>query len=727
VTVNAPDTGDHVLTNAVVPTGPGGDCTTPGGCTTTTPVASYTVTKAASATTAMPGNTVTYTLTVANTGEVAYTDANPATLTDDLSKVLDDASYNGDATNGATVSGSTLSWSGPLGIGDTATITYSVTVDDPDTGDHILTNAVVPTGPGGDCTTPGGCETTTPVGSLHVVKTTPATDVRPGETVPYTITITNTGQTAYTDAAPATITDDLSAVLDDATYNNDATSSSGAGISYAAPVLSWSGALGIGDTVTLSYSVTVNDPDAGDHQLSNAAVTPPGEGGNCPPGSTDPDCLANVPSASFTVAKTASATTALPGDTITYTVTVRNTGNVAYTTDSPASFTDDLSRVLDDATYNGDATNGATVNGHTLSWSGALPVGGTVQVTYSVTVNTPDAGDHLLTNAVVPTAPGGGCDIDGTCTTTTPVAGYTVAKSVDAMVAKSGQKVTYTITVTNTGQVAYTSAHPATLTDDLSKVLDDATYNKDASHGATVSGHTLSWSGPLPVAGTVQITYSVTVNTPDKGDHELGNTVTPTDPSGSCTAPGACVTSTPILGYTVHKTASAATAAPGQKITYRIVVTNTGKADYTTANPASFTDDLSDALKLADYNGDADHGAVYAAPVLSWSGKLPVGGSVTVSYTMTVKQNADGKITNVVVTPPDAGANCAPDSNDPDCTAVTTVDPTPPGAAVHTGGYLVGSDIPVWMLIGAGWALLIGASAIGFLVIRRRRDSRGES
>jgi uncharacterized repeat protein (TIGR01451 family) len=225
----------------------------------------------------------------------------------------------------------------------------------------------------------------------------------------------------------------------------------------------------------------------------------------------------------------------------------------------------------------------------------------------------------------------------------------------------------------------------------------------------------------------VQITYSVTVNTPDKGDHELGNTVTPTDPSGSCTAPGACVTSTPILGYTVHKTASAATAAPGQKITYRIVVTNTGKADYTTANPASFTDDLSDALKLADYNGDADHGAVYAAPVLSWSGKLPVGGSVTVSYTMTVKQNADGKITNVVVTPPDAGANCAPDSNDPDCTAVTTVDPTPPGAAVHTGGYLVGSDIPVWMLIGAGWALLIGASAIGFLVIRRRRDSRGES
>jgi uncharacterized repeat protein (TIGR01451 family) len=705
-----------------VPTGPGGDCTAPGDCTTTTPVAGYTVQKTASASSAVPGDTITYTVTVTNTGQVAYTTTTPATFTDDLSSVLDDATYNGDASNGAVVTGNTLSWSGPLAIGGTETITYSVTVNTPDTGDHVLTNAVVPTGPGGDCATPGGCQTTTPVASLHVVKTTTATDVTPGEVVPYTIQITNTGQVAYTDAAPASFTDDLTAVLDDAAYNNDAASSTNAGVSYTAPVLSWSGALGIGETVTITYSVTVNTPDAGDHQLTNTVVTPPGEGGNCPTASTDPDCVANVPAASFTVSKTASATTALPGDTVTYTVTVKNTGNVAYTTARPASFTDDLSRVLDDATYNGDATNGATVTGSTLSWAGALPIGATVVVTYSVTVNTPDSGDRLLTNAVVPTAPGGGCDIDGTCTTTTPVAGYTVAKSVDAMVVKPGQKVTYTITVTNTGQVAYTSAKPASFTDDLSKVLDDATYNGDADNGATVNGHTLSWSGALPVGATVQVTYSVTVNTPDTGDHQLANTVVPTDPSGACVAPGACQTADPVLGYSVHKTASAATAVPGEKITYKITVTNTGTAAYTTANPASFTDDLSNALKLADYNGDATNGAVYAAPVLSWSGALPVGASVTVSYTMTVKQSASGKITNLVVTPPGAGSNCAPGSGDPDCTAVTTVTPPPAGAAVHTGGYLVGSGVPVWMLISGGWAMLIGASAIGFLIYRRRSN-----
>ncbi|MFR0656923.1 hypothetical protein SB719_20470, partial [Pantoea sp. SIMBA_079] len=87
-----------------------------------------------------------------NTGTVPFTAANPASFTDNLARVLDDAAYNGDASNGASVNGNILSWSGPLAVGATATITYSVTVRTPDNGDHILTNAVVP-GTGGSCVT----------------------------------------------------------------------------------------------------------------------------------------------------------------------------------------------------------------------------------------------------------------------------------------------------------------------------------------------------------------------------------------------------------------------------------------------------------------------------------------------------------------------------------------------------------------------------------------------
>ncbi|WP_431245578.1 DUF6923 family protein [Leifsonia xyli] len=72
----------------------------------------------------------------------------------------------------------------------------------------------------------------------------------------------------------------------------------------------------------------------------------------------------------FSVSKSASATTITPGGVLTYAVTVTNTGTVPFTAADPASFTDSLVGVTDDAIYNGDASNGATVSGNTLSWSG---------------------------------------------------------------------------------------------------------------------------------------------------------------------------------------------------------------------------------------------------------------------------------------------------------------------------------------------------------------------
>ncbi|MFK4759641.1 hypothetical protein ACI3KS_01760 [Microbacterium sp. ZW T5_45] len=705
VTVNDPITGDQNLVNTVVPTGPGGTCAEDNECSTTTPVGSYTVNKTVDRTTALPGDVVSYEVTVTNTGEVAYTADQPATFTDDLSGVLDDAVYNDDATNGATVSGSTLSWSGALAVGETVTITYSVTVDAPVTGDFVLANVVAPTGPGGSCEET--CETSTPIGSFRVVKSTDSTDVLPGETVEYSITVTNTGQVAYTADAPASFTDDLSAVLDDATYNGDATSSSGAGVDYTAPVLSWSGALDVGASVTITYSVTVNDPATGDQQLDNTVVTPPGTGGNCEPGSTDPACVANVPSGSYTVEKTADPASALPGDVVTYTVTVRNTGEVAYTAEEPASFSDDLSRVLDDAEYNGDVSPGGEITGTTLTWSGPLAVGEVLQVTYSVTVDDPVIGDFNLRNVVAPTSPGGECT-DGGCIVDTPIAGYTVAKAADVTDVVLGGVVTYTVTVTNTGQVDYTDETPATFVDDLSGVLDDATYNGDASTGATVTGNTLDWSGALAIGESVDVTYSVTVNQPATGDGRLRNAVLPTGPGGGCTAEGECVTETPVATYKVAKTVSSERAAIGDKVTFTITVTNTGQVDYTDERPASFTDDLTSALKIGTYNGDATGGATYDAPVLSWSGALGVGEQATVTYSVTLR--TAGEIHNVVITPDGSGANCAAGSADPDCDTTTVV--TPPLAI--TGGQLwtAGGAAAVVMLLAGVW-----------LIARRRRDA----
>jgi uncharacterized repeat protein (TIGR01451 family)/fimbrial isopeptide formation D2 family protein len=661
VTVNTPDAGDHLLKNTVIPTGPGGVCATSGSCATVTPVASYTVSKTASATSAVPGDTVVYTVTVTNTGAVPYAVASPATFTDSLAGVLDDATYNGDANNGAAYAAGTISWSGAVAVGATRTITYSVTINTPDAGDHVLTNAVTPTTSGGSCTTPASCTTTTPVGTYTVAKTASAATATPGSTITYTIVVTNTGQVAYTAGKPATITDNLTGVLDDATYNHDASN----GASYTAPTISWAGALAIGGTQTITYSVTVKNPDNGDHLLTNAVFTPPGVG-NCSAGSTDPTCSTTTPVQSYRAVKTTTATTVTPGQVVPYTITITNTGEVAYTSADPATFTDDLSGVLDDATYNGDATNGATIAGSTISWSGPLAVGATETFTYSVTINSPDSGDKVLNNAVVTGSTGNcfGASTDPSCAVQVPTKSFHVVKTASASTTVPGDTVTYTITVTNTGAIGYSASAPAGFTDDLTGVLDDATYNNDASNGAIYSAPSLSWQGALPVGATETITYSVTVLSPDNGDHALNNSVmTQAGSGGNCpidTTDPDCAVHVPVQSYTTAKTASAATAVDGSRVTYTVTVVNTGAVPYTAAAPATFTDNLNGVLDDAAYNNDATGGATYSAPMLSWAGALPVGGSVSVTYSVTVGDPDTGnhRLNNAAV-PAAAGGGCA--------------------------------------------------------------------
>lgn len=149
-----------------------------------------------------PGDTITYTVTVKNTGDAPATDA---TVTDDLSDVLDDATYNDDAKvtpdDAGTVSyaSPTLTWTGDLAVGATATVTYSVTVDDPSGGDGTLTNTAVgpdrsncPADPGDsadpDCTSTVHTVVPTPTPTPTVTPTP-----TPTHTAPPTPTPTHSG------------------------------------------------------------------------------------------------------------------------------------------------------------------------------------------------------------------------------------------------------------------------------------------------------------------------------------------------------------------------------------------------------------------------------------------------------------------------------------------------------------------------------------------------------
>jgi uncharacterized repeat protein (TIGR01451 family) len=125
--------------------------------------------------------------------------------------------------------------------------------------------------------------------ALTITKTADVSQTAPGDTVHYTITVADTGETPY---IGATLTDSLTDVLDDAAYDNDAKATAGT-VSFTSPNLTWTGDLAAGATATITYSVTVNDPDTGNLILANtvSSATP---GSNCPPGGSDPGCSATV-------------------------------------------------------------------------------------------------------------------------------------------------------------------------------------------------------------------------------------------------------------------------------------------------------------------------------------------------------------------------------------------------------------------------------------------------
>lgn len=113
------------------------------------------------------------------------------------------------------------------------------------------------------------------VGSYGVQKTSdPATGatVTPGQKITYNLQISNTGST---DLVDLTVHDDLSNVLDDATLDGapTVTPSSGGTATITDSTLQYDGDIPTGQSVTISYTVTVKPADQlADHHIRNLVI-----------------------------------------------------------------------------------------------------------------------------------------------------------------------------------------------------------------------------------------------------------------------------------------------------------------------------------------------------------------------------------------------------------------------------------------------------------------------
>ena len=380
-----------------------------------------------SGSTVVGGDEITYTVTGTNTGATVL---DPVVITDDLSRVLDKAELTGAPTaslgSAPVVEGSTLTWSGSLAVGESVTLTYTVTVGADVAPGSIVNNraegsATPPTGPP---ITPPPVETEHPVPGFEITKTSDpvsGTFVRGGDTITYTVTGANTGATVLD---PVTLTDDMANVLNNADYNGDAQATvagaAAGAVSVSGDVLTWTGALAVGEVVTVTYSVTIDDDVVGGTIVRNhveGSAQPPTTPEHPVPPITPPPVETEHPTPGvpgFSLTKSSdpvSGSTVVGGDEITYTVTGTNTGATVL---DPVVITDDLSRVLDKAELTGAPTaslgSAPVVEGSTLTWSGSLAVGESVTLTYTVTVGADVAPGSIVNNraegsATPPTGP----------------------------------------------------------------------------------------------------------------------------------------------------------------------------------------------------------------------------------------------------------------------------------------------------------------------------------
>jgi uncharacterized repeat protein (TIGR01451 family) len=369
-----------------------------------------------------------------------------------------------------------------------------------------------------------------------------------GDTVHYKIEVTNTGQGTLTNID---VTDDKNPSL---------------GAFHIA-------SLAPGDHVTHEYSIVLDQSVSGSvvNTASATADTPPDS--NVPP--TIPSDPAGFDVTNYTTAKSAdpaSGTAVSPGQTIHYTIKVTQQG----TAPADAVFSDDLAKVLDDADYNGDvhaSIGAATVKNGVIAWTGTIPVGGVATVTYSVTVHDvadlSAGGDADLYNPV--TSPG--CVTAADCTTDNKTGWYTYDKVADPKSGSTvsvGDKVIYTVTVDQHGEAALPGA---TVTDDMSKVLDDATYDRDAkasSGSVSYAAPKMTWKGDLSVGQKVTITYSVTVT--GDGDLKLANVITSPDKRGACDTSIGCQTQHDVTAAAAQSSGAGGLASTGNDTQLQLIL-----------------------------------------------------------------------------------------------------------------------------------------------------------
>jgi len=510
------------------------------------PQTTVTIEKTASEPSVVVGETITYTITVANTGtnpaaNVVVTDTLPTQVT------FVDSTSNVQGINFTHANGVLTSNVGTLAAGASIEFTVNVTA-------NVVGNAVNNVGvTGGNFPTANDNEPVfiidetqpQPEPGVSIAKTVvTGPTVAPGGTVVYTLVVTNTGDVALTDlmvtdALPPDLTPGATLILPQ-----------GATGSFSGDILTVTLAeLAPNTSVTIVFTAEVVAGTPDDTAITNFADVEDGVTGV----SDDDSATVTVADPSdinefnVNIVKVAtSGNTAKVGDTVTYLLMITNTGNEYL---NNLVVTDELPNGLinpGNITVLPGAINYSFVSSILSATLAPLAPGASVIITFTAEVETGLANNTTITNTAHVS---GEINVDGetlivsdhdreTITITAPelAPNVTIEKSVSPGSVTAGSNVNYTLRITNSGGVNLTSL---VVTDILPGELTNP-RNLVVPAGATnygFTGQSLSVTlADLAPGASVTITFTAAVTSGTAVGTTITNTATVTDEDAEVTA-----------------------------------------------------------------------------------------------------------------------------------------------------------------------------------------------
>jgi uncharacterized repeat protein (TIGR01451 family) len=535
-----------------------------------------------------PGDVIQYSVAVSNTGQdsaknVVLTDLIPAN-TQYVAGTLqivsganagaktdvagDDQAEFSSANNDVVFrlgSGANATTGGTLAIGATTTIEFDVRVNQNTPDQTVVNNQATITAVGVTSGFPLSVLSSVasflvhPLADLSLTKVLSNPTPNVGDTVAYTLNLANLGPSPATNVQ---VTDLLPAGL---TFVS-ATASEG---TYTAATGLWT--VGTVTTIT-AQTLVINARVASPNTLTNTAVVTHSDQSDPNTGNNTASATDTPQQANLVFAKTVNNPTPNVGDTISFTLSVRDTGpntatNVAVTDTLPAGLSF-VSSVASQGSYSsgtGVWTVGTVdVAGGTRTLTIQAMVVGSSAQTNSATITHSDQYDPNTAN------------ITATATETPQQADLSLAKSVDNPTPNVGDIINYTITLADNGPNAATNAR---VTDLLpSSLLFVAAFPSQGTYDAATG---------LWTVGTVDTTASRTLRIQAQvinGNSTINTaSIAHADQFDPNTANNtASTTSTPqAADLSVTKTVNNPTPNVGDTITYTVTLADNGPSNAT--------------------------------------------------------------------------------------------------------------------------------------------------